>query len=99
MGRVYLTGAGPGDIELLTMKAARGELLRSARESDYPAAYGCFAQWAIGLRYWATDQRDEALSCFQQCAETGQFEFPHHAWSRAILRIATTAAKDAADAD
>jgi hypothetical protein len=68
--------------------SARSQLLRIANESDYPACYGSFALWAIGLRHWARNQSEEAFRCFEQCVAKGQFEFPHHAWSRAILRRA-----------
>ena len=65
--------------------AARGRLLSTARDSDYPAEYGSFAHWAIGLRHWAKNETEEALRSFEKCAGLGQFEFPHHAWSRAIM--------------
>ena len=67
-------------------KSGRKELLRCAYESDYPAANASFAHWVIGLRHWALNQPDEAMGSFQSCVDTGQFEFPHHAWCRAILR-------------
>ncbi len=72
-------------------EAIRYELIQSARESDCPASNGSIALWAIGLRHWATNQNEKALRCFQKCGERDQFEFPHDAWSRAILQRATTA--------